>query len=361
MSRILVSVSNDINNDQRLFRTCLTLAEQGHDVFVIGRNKPNSKPVQVPFEHKRIRMLFSRGFLFYAFFNLRLFFVLLASKKDLLVANDLDTLLPNYLVSRLQNKSLVFDSHELFSEVPELENRGFAKKVWRSLEDHLIPKLKHVITVSQGIASYYQRHYQIEAVVVRNVPIAKKTKPQEIEGVYRKQKVIWYQGAVNVGRGLELVIDTVPFLDDYIFLIAGEGDIIETLENKVLRLELENKVKFLGKLDPNELKKLAPNATVGISLEEDLGLNYRYAMPNKVFDYIHAEIPVIVSDLPEMAGLVREYQVGEVLTERTPKALSELILTLSQNDYQKELAKAKKQLTWSLEKNKLTSLIDTAI
>lgn len=358
MKKILVSVSNDINNDQRLYRTCTTLHENGYEVHVYGRKKKDSSTLIYPFQTKRIQMIFQRGFLFYAFFNLRLFFVLLFSQKDILFANDLDTLLPNYLVSKIQKKPLVFDSHELFSEVPELESRAFSKKVWKSLENWIIPQLKNIITVSPGIQKYYQSKYHVDPVIIRNVPLALKIQKKEIKGVSKSKKIIWYQGSVNLGRGLELVIETIPMLEDYIFIIAGNGDILEELEQKVLQLKLEDKVKFLGKLDPKELKVLTPNATLGISLEEDLGLNYRFALPNKIFDYIAAQIPMIVSDLPDMSHMVSTHEVGEILKVRTPSTLSELIRKMESQDYSKSLTIAKKELNWNKEKSKLISVID---
>lgn len=357
MKRIIVSVSNDINNDQRLYRTCITLQELNYELFLIGRVKKNSQPLEFPFVHKRFKMLFTRGFLFYAFFNLRLFFELLFSRKDVLYANDLDTLLPNYLVSRLQNIPLVFDSHELFSEVPELENKPVSKYVWKLLENWIIPKLKNVITVSPGIRDYYEKNYGITAEVIRNVPIEKRTSDKKLDITSRKQKIAWYQGAVNIGRGLELMIDTISLLNDHILVVAGDGDVLEQLEEKVLASELENKVKFLGKLSPEELKQLIPNASVGLSLEEDLGLNYRFALPNKLFDYIHAHVPVIVSNLPDMSSIVNEFSIGEVLEDRNPKELSKLILKVSDIDYSKSLKKAKTQLNWNREKNKLIKII----
>ena len=286
-----------------------------------------------------------------------MFFILFFRKKEILFANDLDTLLPNYLVSKLQNKPLVFDSHELFSEVPELQDNSFAKKVWKFLEDWIIPNLQHVITVSDGIKNHYKENYNLESTVIRNVPFITKKKTKELDFISKNQKVIWYQGSVNVGRGLELVIDTISFLEDYIFVIVGNGDLYEKLEQKVLHLELENKVKFLGKLPPSELKKLTPNATIAISLEEDLGLNYRYALPNKIFDYIHAEVPMIVSNLPDMSSLVTNYKVGEVLKVISPKFLTELILKMENKDYSKALVKAKKKLNWEKEKEKLLKLV----
>lgn len=302
-------------------------------------------------------MLFHKSALFYAEFNIRLFFYLLFSKKDVLYANDADTLLANYWVSKLQNKPLIFDSHELFSEVPEIINKPFVKKVWRKIEDSIIPKLKHVITVSNGIKNHYKQLYNTNAEVIRNVPVLEEVNPSKFPFSTKNKKVILYQGAVNVGRGLELMIDTMKLVPNHLLVIIGNGDILEQLEQKVLKLNLEEQVKFLGKISPKELKTLTSLATIGVSLEEDLGLNYKYALPNKLFDYIHAEIPVIVSNLPEMKDLIKQYPVGHVLSSRTPNELANQILSLQNKDFNQALVNAKKDLNWNIEELKLISII----
>jgi hypothetical protein len=106
---------------------------------------------------------------------------LLFTKKDLLFSNDVDTLLPNYIISKLQNKKLVFDSHELFSEIPELVHKKRVKNVWLFLEKTIIPKLQTVITVSDSIKKHYQNLYGISAIVVRNIPEIKTINPKEFK------------------------------------------------------------------------------------------------------------------------------------------------------------------------------------
>ena len=106
--------------------------------------------------------------------NIRLFLFLLFTKKDMLFSNDLDTLLPNYIIGKLQNKKLVFDSHELFSEIPELVNKQQVKNVWLYLEKTIIPKLQNVITVSDSIKNHYHNLYGISAIVIRNIPKIRK-------------------------------------------------------------------------------------------------------------------------------------------------------------------------------------------
>lgn len=359
LKRVIVSVTNDLVTDQRVRKTCDVFTEMGFDVLLVGRKLKTSLPLKREYAAKRFRLLFNRGALFYAEYNLRLFFFLLFSKKTVLFSNDLDTLLPNYLVSKLQKKKLLFDSHELFSEVPELANRTRVKNIWLSLEQKIIPKLKHVITVCDSIKDHYQSLYGVTASVVRNIPENKKAHQTEFDFDTKDKKIILYQGSVNIGRGLELMIDTMPLLDDYLLIVIGDGDILTELKEKASKQSLEGQVKFLGKKTPEELKKLTPNANIGMSLEEDLGLNYRYALPNKLFDYIHANIPVIVSDLPEMSKLVSQYKIGEILLKRTSEELAEKIKTIVENDYQEQLKIAGKELNWSKEKEKIKAIFNS--
>jgi len=356
LKRIVISVTNDLTTDQRVEKTCEALSEIGYDVVLVGRKLKTSLPIQKNYKTVRFRLLFNKGFLFYAEFNIRLFIFLLFTKKNLLFSNDLDTLLPNYLLSLLQQKTLVFDSHELFSEIPELVTKPRIKNFWLYLEKKLIPKLKNVITVSNSIKNHYLNLYGVSATVVRNIPKIQKIDPKEFDVNTDEKKIILYQGAVNIGRGIELMIDTMPLLDKYLFIVIGDGDILKELKEKVKLQNLNNKVKFLGKKSPEELKKLTLSASIGMSLEEDLGLNYRYALPNKVFDYLHANIPVIIADLPEMRALIEKYSIGEILTERSPEVLAKIIKQMTTKSYKKELAMAKEKLNWSKEKKKLTSI-----
>jgi glycosyltransferase involved in cell wall biosynthesis len=148
----------------------------------------------------------------------------------------------------------------------------------------------------------------------------------------------------------------MSLLEDYILVIIGDGDITIDLKKRVIDKELNHTVFFLGKIAPSDLKKITPHATLGVSLEEDLGLNYRYALPNKVFDYIHAEVPIIVSDLPEMKKVVEKYKIGNILKNRTPEELAKRILSMDKTSYFNALEIAKKELNWNTEKEKLISI-----
>ncbi len=342
------------------------MQELGFEILLIGRSSIDPLKRKRAHKTKQYRMIFNKGFLFYAEFNTRLFWTLLKEKKSLLYANDLDTLLPNFLVAKISRTPLVYDSHEYFTEVPELQNRSFVKSFWEKLEAWLFPRLNNVITVNDKLAEIYSNKYKVNVTAIRNVPKlieeeSLKTAEETVEkSLNESEQILIYQGALNLGRGIELMIDCMEFLPDVKLLIAGQGDISEELKIRVKNRNLSDSIQFLGRLNPTELIKLTPNASLGFSLEEDLGLNYRYALPNKIFDYIHAGIPVIVSDLPIMSKLVLETGIGEVLKERSPRALADLVreVLLKQRSYKKNLCKAARKFNWNEEKKVFQKFID---
>lgn len=359
-------MTNDLRTDQRVDRICNALKENDFEILLIGRKSEDNFELIRSYEIKQFRMLFDKRFLFYAEFNIRLFWMLLFERKSLLYANDLDTLLPNFLVSKLALKPLVYDSHEYFTELPELQDRPFVKSFWEKLEASIFPRLKNVITVNNTLAKIYSEKYNVPVKVIRNVPeliqaegieTAKTNIKKHHKGL---RKILIYQGALNLGRGIELMIDCMGFLPDAKLLIVGAGDITEELKLRVKDQGLGDRIHFPGRLIPEELKKLTPTATLGLSLEEDLGLNYRYALPNKIFDYIHAGIPVIVSDLPVMSNLVSDFGVGEILEERTPKSLAELVRKVLSNkeSYRINLYNTARKFNWNNEKKAFQKFID---
>ena len=358
MNKIIVSVTNDITTDQRVHKVCSTLMKNNFEVLLIGRKLINSKDLKREYDINRFRLLFNNGFLFYAEFNFRLFFFLLLQKKTILLSNDLDTLLPNFLVSKIQNKKLVYDSHELFSEIPELVKRPFVKKCWEKLEDFMLPKLQNCYTVCDSIKNHYNQKYNCDFKTIKNLPTRKTSLQNPNNYNFKNEKIILYQGALNIGRGLELMIETMEYLENCIFIIVGDGDIYEDLKKTVYIKNLNSKVEFLGRKSPEKLFKITPNADLGISFEEDLGLNYRYALPNKIFDYIQAEVPILVSDLPEMKKIVNQYKVGEIIAERSPKFIAKQIEKLLEKDFSNELKSAKSQLVWENQEEKLLDIFN---
>eukprot|EP01034_Spumella_vulgaris_P000460 gene460-608_t len=202
----------------------------GYDVTFIGRKLPQSPPLPAErYKMHRMKLLFTSSAFFYAEYNLRLFFFLLFHRADVLVANDLDTLLANYLVARIKGSTLVYDSHELFTEVPELDHNAFAKKTWLRLERWIVPKLKFTVTVNRSIADILEKRYGVPFRVLRNMPYRyhpTETKTRAELGLPADKKIIILQGSgINVRRGAEEAVEAMKYLKvPAILLIVGNGD-----------------------------------------------------------------------------------------------------------------------------------------
>ena len=298
------------------------------------------------------------------FYNLRLLIYLLTRKRtDILVSCDLDTLPANYLTSVLRNCTLVFDSHEYFTELPELQNRKFVRKVWLSIEKLIFPRLKYSYTVSNLIADEYLEKYKLKFNVIRNLPVQKRSSADyALPPVLMNKKKILYQGAVNLGRGIEMMMEVIKRMsDNVVFIIAGEGDLFEKLKRQSEDEALEDKVFFTGRIAHENLAGLTRQADVGISVEEDMGKNYRYALPNKLFDYIQAGIPVLVSNFPEMSEVVKKYDVGLIVESYDPVKIKEQLEFIIFNEearrkWKINLEKAASELNWEKEEYKLKEL-----
>lgn len=352
MKKIAICVTNDLVADQRVNKVATTLLNNNFNVTLIGRKLKNSLPINRDYKTKRFKLLFNKTFLFYANYNIKLFFYLLFSDYDIIIANDLDTLPACYYISKIRKKQIVYDSHELFTEVPELNNRKFVKNFWTKIEKHILPKLKNTYTVCQSIADIYNKKYNTNFKVVRNIPICDNTKTLKINNK-NNTKIILYQGAVNIGRGLEEIITAMPYIDAKL-IIVGHGDILQNLKKLTNNLKLDNKVEFKGKIPFYKLKQITQTADLGISLEQNISLNYYYALPNKIFDYIHSNVPVLASDLPEIKKIITKYQVGELINNFSKESISKQINNMLNNNeklnfYKKNTIKATKELCWQTE------------
>lgn len=364
MKKIIVSVTNDLSTDQRVDRVCNTLQRNGFDVLLVGREFKNSKPINLrAYQTHRMKLWFEKGFLFYASFNISLFFFLLFAKADVLLANDLDTLPANFLSSKIKSQTLVYDSHEYFTGVPEIQNRPFVKNTWKRIERFILPKIKHAYTVNQSIAKLYKDEYSVDFGVVRNLPLKRnttvKTKTRKELGLPENKKIIVLQGSgINVDRGGEEAVQAMEFLENAVLLIIGSGDVIDTLKTMSEKPAIKGKVVFKGKLPYNEMLEYTANADVGISFDKDTNINYRFSLPNKIFDYIQCGIPVLASRLPEIENVISTYHVGDFIETHEPKHIAQklnemLSDTLKHAEWKANAAEAAKTLNWENEEKEL--------
>lgn len=357
--KAIVSVINDLVTDQRVHRTCMTLTDLGFRVVLVGRKLPGSLPLDArPYALHRMRLLFRKGPAFYIEYTIRLFLYLIFHRAQLLVSNDLDTLLPNYLVSKIYRTPLVFDSHEYFTGVPELQKRPLVRSIWKTIERCIFPRLAQTITVNNSIAGLFEKEYGKKPLVVRNIPRYRPpTKPQTRENLRLPSGVplLLLQGSgINVQRGAEEAVQAMQFLPEACLLVIGGGDVLSVLYDLVNTLDLEDRVFFLPKMPYEELIHFTATADIGLSLDKGTNINYQLSLPNKLFDYIQARIPILASDLPEVGHIVRTYQIGEIIESHDPKHIAEkargMFSDLQKMDFWKErLNIASEELCWENE------------
>jgi glycosyltransferase involved in cell wall biosynthesis len=362
-NRVVFSVSNCICFDQRVLKMAETVHKLNCEITIIGRKQGSyCNYDKIKFKTKRFRMIFRRGFLFYMFFNIRLFFYLLFHRFSLLVSNDLDTLLPNYLISKLKGLPLVYDTHEYFTGVPELQNRHLVRGIWHSIEKSIFPHLNNIITVSDSIAVQYEKEYKKQLLTVRNCSrnsTGINPYTREELGLNPGHLVLILQGTgINTDRGGEELIAAVNRTENVVLLIVGGGDIIEKLLRFVSESGLGDRVKFFPKMEWNELMRFTKSADAGLCIDKDTNPNYRFSLPNKLFDYISAGIPVIASDLPETGKIINENGLGIIINQVTPEELSDAFIKLKNNpDLLRELKRnavaAAEKVNWETESEKV--------
>jgi len=362
IKKIQILVSNDLSFDQRMQRMAQSMQDAGYQVELIGRELPGSEALLTKdYQQTRLRCIFNKGPLFYAELNLRLILYLLKNRADLIWSADADTLLAAYVIKKLKGRPYVYDAHEYFIGLPELIRRKRTRFIWKLIEDRAVPNARACVTVSRGVATLYEKRYKRNFMIIRNMPKAVKPGKREIP----KQAVIIYQGALNEGRGLEMLIYAMKEVDARL-LLAGEGDLSDALRKQAAELQLENKINFAGFVLPEKLSLLTASATLGVNLLEEKGLSYYHSLANKFFSYVQAGIPQLCVDFPEYRMLNESFEVALLIDDLSPSNIAAGLNKLLEDKklYQRlqhNCLKAREHWTWEKETHKLTEVLDQTI
>jgi len=364
--RVIVSVINDLVTDQRVNKVCQTLTSISCDVLLVGRKMRNSPKLDDrDYAMHRMKLMFDNGPLFYAEFNIRLFILLLFRKADLFISNDLDTLLPNHIVSKIKRIPLVYDSHEYFTEVPELVNRKRTQAIWKFIERKLFSLQTDIITVNDSIADLFEKDYGTRPHIVRNIPrkrqSVKKLSREELSLPVDTNILILQGSGINMHRGSEELVEAMQYVKNAVLLIIGGGDVIDELKKMSKTFKLDKKIIFLPRMPYQQLMQYTAVADIGLTLDKSTNLNYKFSLPNKLFDYIQAGIPVLSSSLPEIEKIITKYNVGDFIFNHDPKSIADKINEMLSNKTQMEKWKkncnfAASELTWENEEKVLIDI-----
>jgi glycosyltransferase involved in cell wall biosynthesis len=315
---------------------------------------------------------FHAGAGFYASLQVAMLRALWRMEVDAIWANDLDTLLPAFVVARLRRVPLVYDSHEFFTEAAGLTGRPFQRNVWLALEGFLFPKLAAVITVNDAIADAYAKRYPRAAagrpLVVRNMPrmrahqAAESAGWRERLGIPADAPFLILQGAyLDVDRGVKQAVAALAAHEFWYLVVVGAGVEWEWAQTQVG--SFNGRLIVLPKMPFEELRGLTAAADVGLSLDQGLHGNYFMSLPNKLFDYIHAGVPVVASAMPEVARVVHEWRIGQVVDDATPEGIGEAVtrvLEVPKSEWRTRCRDAAAVLHWGNEEPLILQALDRA-
>ncbi len=355
---IVFSVVNDLTYDQRMNRICSSLANAGYTVTLIGRQLPHSKAIEEKvFQQKRLNLLFSKGKLFYLEYNFRLLIHFIFNKYDIFGGIDLDTLLPHFLAAKLKGKPHTYDAHEYFAELPEVVHRPFTRWAWKTVEKLVVPRTKHAYTINQSYADLFEKEYGTKFDIMRNATVLQQVDWPEIE-----ERYILYQGAVNVGRGVEEMIKAMPMIDAKLY-ICGKGDKYEDCIQLSKDLGLEDKIRFFGFVEPKNLVEITRRATLGFTFFLNDGLSYYLSLANRFFDYFHNGVPQLCNDYPEYRRINEQFEIAKLLEDLSPETIAKAAnQILNDPDLHAQMRanclKARQAINWQNEEKRLVELYD---
>ena len=313
----LILVSSDPIFDQRAQKVKESLTQMGYRVQICGVKRHLGA-----FETGDLRweMAVQSGPFFYLMLGINIIQKLRKNPPTLVWACDPDTLWAASLLKRWKSFFLLYDSHEWFTEVPELHGKWFKKWIWNQLENRGARTSDVCLTVSNPIALALSQKTGRTFQVVMNMPNATSFEPQK-----EKQCIIMYQGAINQGRRIRELIAALEHAPEWEVWIAGKGDEEESMKSWSQTLHYQHRIKWLGMLSKSELNHATKQAKVGYNgLDWQESKSYEFSLANKFFDYVSMGVPVITAATPTYREMMDQHQVGWLENENLPNLLKRI-------------------------------------
>ncbi len=348
MAKVIHCILNNLFYDQRVHKLATTLA-QTHEVEIVGVRTKRNEVQLSPRAYKthRVWVPMRRGVAFFGIANLQIFFYLLLRRWDAVVACDLDILPACWLAARLRRRKILLDSRELYTQTSFQLGKPIKRRIWQFLERTLYPSTPYILTVSPPIAHYFERKYRRPVWVIYNLPLRGRgfARPR------LENRLLLYQGMLHPHRGLEELILALMYAPEWKLWILGDGPQRNYLEALVQQQRLQERIRFFGLVPFEAVAGYTKKATLGVSGEVPRSLNHRYALPNKVFDYLQQGIPVLVGEAPLVQALVHHYGCGYAVKSWQPKeiayALEQIGASLGEYEQKVQAARAAaKELHW---------------
>ncbi len=378
--RVCMNVLNPSRTDERVMREATALVEAGYDVTIVDVEHDSSRPSDEMFRGVRLRhallpQRFNRyykptnGTAWMAFKLLRIFYAIwlvTCTAADVYHAHDITALLPCYLAAIVRRKKLVFDAHELPLVQPHIVKR----RVTHGLAVWLLRLLMHrcdaAITVSPPLVDVMRGLYGgPRAWVIRNAPLYqaldRSDKLRERLGLASDTRIALYQGGIQENRSLDILVRAAQYLDPRIVIvIMGDGPLAAPLAEMITNDGVGDRVKMLPAVRYQELLSWTASADLGLLLfNPNYSLSIKHSLPNKLFEYLMAGLPILTTEMDAIVDIVRQYDVGSVAPAWEPKVIGDAISTELADSERRAIMRgnalraAQYALCWEVEKIQL--------
>jgi glycosyltransferase involved in cell wall biosynthesis len=366
---VTISFLGNANHDTRVTNLTNSLIDDGNDVKVISFDWTTSNFQSVVGDTSIYKLVKEKNSLSYYFkFLAILFKELKKTNSSIYIAEDLFTLPLVTFIAKMRGAKLYYNSREFYAFLAGLRNKPRTQSIIRMLEKFFIKKADKVFVTGEGDSDFLQEYYGINnIVVIRNLPLLQKASSKKdfrkILKISEVSTIILYQGVILEGRGFEPILRAMQNIQNCDLVVLGSG-VFQTKYEKISEeLGIKNRVHFLGNIDQSDLINYTAAADIGVALIENISKSYYYALPNKLFEYIMAGLPVLISDLPQMKKIVLNYSVGEVVNLEKSDDLSKTIQAFISNKpklnyYKQNTIEASEELNWQKEYQKVKHLFE---
>ena len=371
MIKLCDCVKNAVWYDPRVRKQIDQYIDRGFDVEAVGVRDPRYDAAEVEKMPCPVRLsgitekAYQKPNLFQKIFreiktNVDMYKLIRKVRPDVIHANDLNALIPAYYAAKKLKCGLIYDTHEIFLENPWVARNRISRFVWGFFEKHIIRRVDLVVSVSHAAADYLREKYGLERILVVTNCVSKDAAIRSAEPAQPLQ--VLNHGQFYEGRGYDILVDTAPLLadlPDVQIVLRGFGRLEPQLRKRAQELELKNLV-FAPPVKVYELIPAASTAWVGMAITEDISLNFRLSVSNKLFEYAAAGLPVIMSDIPEHRYLNEQYHFGLVLPGNSPQDIADAVRSLHEDAalYQKCREGARRlseEVNWETEFERLVA------
>ncbi len=362
VKKVCIAFLGNAFNDTRVTNLTRSLKNDGINASVISFDwtSPDFEEIRGETSVFRLRKAGS-SVKFYLDFARKLLAELRETKADVFLAGDVYTLPFVAIVAKFKKKRIYYDCRELYPFLAGLRKKKNTQTLIKIIERVFIKHVDLVITTGPMDAQFIQHYYKItNPIVLRNLPqLREPTKRMNLRerlNIVPSQKILLYQGVLFEGRGLEKTIIALKDIKNIHLVLLGSGYLKGKLENLVSEYKLTGRVHFMGTVSQEELVNYTTEADYGLALIENISLSYYYALPNKMFEYISAGVPVISCMLPQMKDIMDAYKVGWIIDVENNSLSDKLQQVISEevNGKLKErLLTASKELNWDVEYEKV--------